>query len=307
MTVRKKWGIDKKNQKMIAKSFLTLLYKEKIFRENKPITNVRVKKYNSQYRFNLFYDDHDDWIHGSSYRVTIFFKASKEIEIRTLSLKKGYVYNAKIKYPEVILERSKADEISRGIIKDYEIIFDKGVPWLESRFTPLKIKGSDVAFYKGYLKDLTNWFFMDSSKIKEIEYFNKDKNKKLAKVRFKTDEGVMVIAETPIFNKVCFYLTISSPNKKFLKLVKEIKINEENMPEKINVFNKLKYKRVSKNLLRLYVEFDKTKPYNYENHKIDEIETFRYPFNKETLSIKENYKLFKNNKSYDLVQSIAIN
>ena len=307
MTVRKKREIDKKNQKMIAKSFLTLLYKEKIFRENKPITNVGVKKYNSQYRFNLFYDDHDDWIHGSSYRITIFFKASKEIEVRVLSLRKGLVYNAKIKYPEIILERPKADEISRGIIKDYEMIFDEGISWLNSRFTPLRIRENDVAFYKGYLKELTNWFFKSDSRIKEIEYFNKDKNKKLAKVRFKTDEGAMVIAETPIFNKVCFYLTISSSNKKFLQLEKEMKINKENMPEKINVFNQLKYKRVSKNLLRLYIEFEKIKPYNYENYKIAEIETFRDLFNKETLSIKENYKLFKNNKSYDLVQNIAIN
>ncbi len=302
MTIRKQKIINKKNQKMLSKSFLTLLYKEKIFRDNKPVTQVSVKKYNSQYRFNLFYDDHDDWIHGFSYRVTIFFKASKEIEVRVRCLRLGVIYENKISYPKKALERAEAEDISRGVIKECEQTFSKGLPWQNQRFTGLKISDDDIAFYKGYLKELTNWFFLEDSLIREIEYINRDKDRKLAKVKFKTDEGVMVVAETPIPDKVCFYLTISRVNKRYLELFQKLKEKHNKLPKKINALNKFKYKKMSKEISDIYEDLLNTKPYNYENFKLSEINVIKNDH--ENKAIKENYKLFRSNDVYMVLKEL---
>ena len=301
MTIRKQKIIDKKNQKMLSKSFLTLLYKEKIFRDNKPITQVSVKKYNSQYRFNLFYDNHNDWIHGTSYRVTIFFKASKEIEVRVRCLRMGVIYQNKITYPKNTLERAEAEDISRGVIKECEQTFSKRLPWKNKRFTGLKILDGDIAFYKSYLRELTNWFFMEKSLIKEIEYINRDKDRKLAKVKFKTDEGVMVVAETPIPDKVCFYLTISRVNKRYLDLFQILKEKHNKLLKKVNSLNKYKYKRMSKEISDVYEDFLSTKPYTYENFKLSEVDMVK---NNNGKAIKENYKLFRNNIIYRVLKEL---
>ena len=301
MTIRKQKIIDKENQKMLSKSFLTLLYKEKIFRYNKPITQVSVKKYNSQYRFNLFYDDHNDWIHGTSYRVTIFFKASKEIEVRVRCLRMGVIYQNKISYPKNTLERAEAEDISRGVIKECEQTFSKRLPWQNQRFTGLKISDDDVAFYKSYLRELTNWFFVEKSLIREIEYINRDKDRKLAKVKFKTDEGVTVVAETPIPDKVCFYLTISRVNKRYLELFQKLKEKHNKLPKKVNALNKYKYKRMSKEISDVYENLLNTKPYAYENFKLSEIDMVK---NNNGKAIKENYKLFKNNNMYGMLKEL---
>lgn len=302
MTIRKQNIIDKKNQKMLSKSFLTLLYKEKMFRDNKPITQVSVKKYNSQYRFNLFYDDHNDWIHGTSYRVTIFFKASKEIEVRVRCLKIGVIYQNKISYPKSTLERAEAEDISRGVIKECEQTFSKRLPWQNQRFTGLKISDNDVAFYKGYLKELTNWFFLENSLIREIEYINRDKDRKLAKVKFKTDEGVMVVAETPIPEKICFYLTISRVNKKYVKLFQTLKEKYNKLPKKVNALNKFKYKRASEDISNINEDLLNETPYTYENFKLSEIDMVKNEH--EEKANKENYKLFKNDDVYGILKEL---
>lgn len=305
MTIRKQREIDKRNQKMLAKSFLSLLCKEKLFREAKAITQMSLKKYNSQYRFNLFYDDHDDWIHGSSYRVTIFFKASKEIEVRIRELRSGQVDNQKIKYPNNVMNSVEADNMSRKIIKQYEKVFKKGFPWLKERFTPLKIGKNDIAFYKGYIKDLKNWFFADNSIIREMEYINRDKDKKLAKVRFKTDENAMVITESPKHNKICFYATTRKINKNYLNLG-NVLIDEKNkLLEESDELSISEREKRFKKIIDMYKNLESYDLYHFKNYKINEIITFSDTFNNEKKAEKENYNLFKNSEYFSLVKNLA--
>ena len=307
MTIRKRREIDKKNQKILAKSFLSLLCKEKLFRETKAITKMSVKKYNSQYRFNLFYDDHDDWIHGFSYRVTIFFKASKEIEVRIKRVGHSHKNKEKINYPNDVLSSVAADEICREIIKQYEKLFDKGTPWLRERFTPLRIGENDVGFYKHYIKDLKNWFFADNSVMREIEYINRDKDKKLAKVRFKTDENVMVIAESPIRNKICFYKTIRTLNKKYLELEDALIDEEDRLLKDNNKISISEFDKRFEKIIEMYENLESYHLYYFSNHKINEFLLLNNSFKDKTKIAKENYNLFKNSENYNLVKVLAFN
>lgn len=307
MTVRKQRELDKKNQKILAKSFLTLLCKEKLFRETKAITKMSLKKYNSQYRFNLFYDDHDDWIHGFSYRVTVFFKASKEIEIRIRGVGHNHKNKKKIKYPNDVLNSVSADDVCRKIIKQYEKLFDKGAPWLKERFTPLRIGENDIAFYKYYIKDLKNWFFVDNSIIREIEYINRDKDKKLAKVKFKTDENIMIVAESPIRNKICFYKTMRMINEKYLELESALLDEEKKLLKDNNKIDASEFEKRFERIVEMHEILESCYLYYFSNNKINEFVLLNNLFNNKTKVRKENYNLFKNSESYNFVKNFAVN
>ena len=134
LSIRKEKKINKCTQKQLAIHFYDLIYKEKMLRSKRTISEFKIIKKNNQYHFNLLYQSHIE----ENYRVIFYFKASGYIDIAIIH---NFVNTRK-------MERHNYKDIEKMTQKEYNKNTYSYMVRIILNLVERKIKYQESPFYR---------------------------------------------------------------------------------------------------------------------------------------------------------------